>query len=151
MATPQTPLLAVDALIIHPRRGVLLIRRANPPFKGSWALPGGFVERGETCEAACVREAKEETGLTVEPVALVGVYSTPERDPRGHTVSPVFLCRVLAGEARGGDDASEARWFADVTGVQLAFDHAHVLADACLLPRPPIRGSGERGQGPETG
>jgi 8-oxo-dGTP diphosphatase len=151
MNTPQTPLLAVDALILHPRRGVLLIRRSNAPFKGCWALPGGFVERGETCEAACIREAKEETGLEVETVALVGVYSTPERDPRGHTASPVFLCRVVEGEARGGDDASEARWFSDLGGVQLAFDHARVLADACILPRPPIPGSGDRGQGPENG
>jgi len=135
--TPETPLLAVDALIVDPVRGVLLIRRRNPPFQGLWALPGGFVERGETCEAACTREAREETGLEVRPVALVGVYSTPERDPRGHTVSPVYLCTVAAGTARGGDDAAEARWFSDLTGVELAFDHARVLADACLLPLPP--------------
>jgi len=72
--TPRTPALAVDALIVDRARGVVLIRRANPPFQGRWALPGGFVEVGETCEAACVREAREETGLEVEPVALVGVY-----------------------------------------------------------------------------
>ncbi len=137
MPRPTTPALAVDALIADAERGVLLIRRANPPFQGRWALPGGFVECGETCEAACVREAREETGLVVRPVALVGVYSTPDRDPRGHTVSPVFLCEVVAGEARGGDDASEARWFTDLAGVELAFDHARVLADACFLPRPP--------------
>jgi 8-oxo-dGTP diphosphatase len=145
--TPKTPALAVDALIVDPARGVLLIRRANPPFQGCWALPGGFVEVGETCEAACVREAGEETGLEVEPVELVGVYSTPERDPRGHTVSPVYLCRVVGGAVRGGDDASEARWFADLTGVELAFDHATVLADACFWPHPATRGPGIRGQG----
>ena len=128
--TPRTPAIAVDALIVDPTRGVVLIRRANPPFQGRWALPGGFVEIGETCEAACVREAREETGLEVEPVELVGVYSTPERDPRGHTVSPVYLCRVLGGSPHGGDDASDARWFSDLTGVKLAFDHADVLADA---------------------
>jgi 8-oxo-dGTP diphosphatase len=132
--TPKTPALAVDALIVDPQLGVLLIRRKNPPFQGCWALPGGFVEIGETCEAACAREALEETGLEVEPVALVGVYSTPERDPRGHTVSPVYLCRVVGGSAKGGDDASDARWFSDLTGVELAFDHARVLADACFLP-----------------
>ena len=70
--TPRTPAIAVDALIVDPTRGVVLIRRANPPFQGRWALPGGFVEIGETCEAACVREAREETGLEVEPVELVG-------------------------------------------------------------------------------
>jgi 8-oxo-dGTP diphosphatase len=136
---PETPLLAVDALIVDPVRGVLLIRRGNAPFKGSWALPGGFVERGETCEGACRREAREETGLDVEPVALVGVYSAPDRDPRGHTVSPVYLCTVVGGNAHGGDDAAEARWFSDLTGVELAFDHARVLADAAFLPHPPGR------------
>ena len=135
MPTPITPALAVDALVTDPGRGVLLIRRANPPFQGRWALPGGFVEPGETCESACVREAREETGLEVRVVQLVGVYSDPDRDPRGPTVSPVYLCAVVGGETRGGDDASEARWFPDLTGVELAFDHARVLADACLLPR----------------
>jgi 8-oxo-dGTP diphosphatase len=135
--TPRTPALAVDTLILDPARGVLLIRRGNPPFQGRWALPGGFVEVGETCEAACVREAREETGLDVEPVQLVGVYSSPDRDPRGHTVSPVYLCRVLGGNANAGDDASEARWFSDLTGVELAFDHARVLADAFVRPAPP--------------
>lgn len=130
MPSPKTPLLAVDALIVDPNRGVLLIRRARPPFEGRWALPGGFVEVGETCEAACAREVREETALKVEPVELVGVYSAPDRDPRGHTVSPVYLCRVVGGSAQGGDDADEARWFADLAGVELAFDHARVLADA---------------------
>jgi 8-oxo-dGTP diphosphatase len=141
--TPTTPLLTVDALIVDPIRGVLLIRRKHPPFEGCWALQGGFVEVGETCEAACAREACEETGLEVEPVELIGVYSAPDRDPRGHTVSPVYLCRVVSGNARGGDDASEARWFPDLAGVKLAFDHARVLADAFFpLPRDP--GSGLR-------
>jgi 8-oxo-dGTP diphosphatase len=145
--TPKTPALAVDALIVDPQLGVLLIRRKNPPFQGCWALPGGFVEIGETCEAACAREALEETGLEVEPVALVGVYSTPDRDPRGHTVSPVYLCRVVGGSAKGGDDASDARWFSDLTGVELAFDHARVLADACFLPGHVHPGSGVRDPG----
>ncbi len=146
MPVPATPVIAVDALIADPARGVLLIRRKNYPFEGSWALPGGFVEIGETCEAACIREAREETHLEVEPVQLVGVYSTPDRDPRGHTVSPVYLCRVVSGEAFGGDDASEARWFPDLTGVELAFDHARVLADAGF-PCRRTEGPGPRGQG----
>jgi 8-oxo-dGTP diphosphatase len=138
MPVPTTPLLTVDALIVDPARGVLLIRRKHPPFEGRWALPGGFVEVGETCEAACAREAREETGLEVEPVELIGVYSAPDRDPRGHTVSPVYLCKPLRGSTLGGDDAAEARWFTDLAGVELAFDHACVLADAFFLqPRNP--------------
>lgn len=134
MPAPTTPKLTADAVIVDPARGVVLIRRAREPFRGMWALPGGFVEVGETVEAACRREAREETGLDVEPVQLLGVYSEPARDPRGHTVSAVFLCRVIGGEVCGADDASEARWFSDVRGVALAFDHAKVLADAGLLP-----------------
>ncbi len=130
MPVPATPVLTVDALIVDPERGVLLIRRARDPFAGCWALPGGFVEVGETVEAACAREAKEETGLIVEPVELLGVYSQPGRDPRFHTVSVVFLCRAVEGAPQGADDAAEARWFADLAGLPLAFDHAAILGDA---------------------
>lgn len=134
MPRPVTPVLTVDAVISDAEKGVLLIQRARHPYAGHWALPGGFVEEGETVEQACTREAKEETGLTVEPVELLGVYSHPARDPRGHTVSVVFLCRCTGGVARGGDDAAAARWFADLGGVSLAFDHAAILADAGFLP-----------------
>ncbi len=139
MPAPVTPMLTVDAVIVDAARGVVLIRRGRPPFHGRWALPGGFVEVGERCEAACAREAREETGLEVEVVGLLGVYSSPGRDPRGHTVSAVYVCRVAGGELAGGDDAAEARWFSDLAGVELAFDHAEVLADACLLPRTRLR------------
>lgn len=135
MTRPQTPALTVDAVIVDPAKGVVLIRRKHEPFAGAWALPGGFVEVGETCEAACVREAREETGLDVEITTLLGVYSRPDRDPRGHTVSVVYLCRPRSGEIAGADDASEARWFADTRGLALAFDHASVLADACQVAR----------------
>ena len=133
MPHPPTPALTVDALITDPQRGVVLIRRRNPPFAGRWALPGGFVEVGEPCEAACRREAREETSLDVEVIACLGVFSAPDRDPRGHTVSAVYLCRAAAGELAGGDDAAEARWFADLAGVSLAFDHAAVLAAAGFI------------------
>jgi 8-oxo-dGTP diphosphatase len=139
MPTPVTPALTVDAVITDPSRGVLLIRRRNAPFAGSWALPGGFVDVGEACEAACRREAREETSLEVSIAGMVGVYSRPDRDPRGHTVSAVYLCRVERGTLRGGDDAAEAAWFTDLSGVALAFDHAEVLADAGFLPRPAAR------------
>ncbi len=139
MPMPATPVLTADAVILDPEKGVVLIRRGHPPFQGRWALPGGFVEIGESCDVACAREAREETGLEVEPVALLGVYSRPDRDPRGHTVSAVYLCRVVGGRLAGGDDASDARWFGEITGVELAFDHADVLADACFLPLPRLR------------
>jgi len=136
MPVPVTPVLTSDAVIVDPSLGVVLIRRGRPPYQGRWALPGGFVEVGESCAEACVREALEETGLEVEVVTLLGVYSAPDRDPRGHTVSAVYLCRVTGGDLVGGDDASDARWFPDLSGLELAFDHAVVLADACILPRP---------------
>ena len=130
MPRPVTPVLTVDTVITDPYRGVVLVRRGHPPFEGAWALPGGFVEVGETCETACRREVREETGLDVEVVSLIGVFSEPARDPRGHTVSAVYLCRTGGREPLGGDDAREARWFADLEGVALAFDHARVLAVA---------------------
>lgn len=126
----RNPALTVDAVITDPRRGVVLVRRGRPPFEGRWALPGGFVEYGERCEDACVREAAEETGLEVEIVELLGVFSDPNRDPRGHTVSVVYLCRPTGGELSAGDDAAACRWFGDLSGVSLAFDHARILATA---------------------
>lgn len=124
------PKLTVDALVVHPEQGVLLVQRKNEPFSGFWALPGGFVDEGESCEQAVVREVAEETGLAVRVVALFGVYSQPGRDPRGHTVSVVYLCQVLGGQLEGRDDAAAARFFPDLSGVFLAFDHASILRDA---------------------
>jgi 8-oxo-dGTP diphosphatase len=124
---PRQPLLTVDAVIADDARGVLLVRRGRPPFAGAWAMPGGFVEYGESCEAACEREVREETGLEVRVERLVAVLSDPERDPRGHVVSVVYQCRTVGGELQAGDDAGDARWFADLTGVPLAFDHRTLL------------------------
>jgi 8-oxo-dGTP diphosphatase len=107
---------------------VLLVRRGSPP--PGWALPGGFVEYGETVERAAEREALEETGLRVRLTGQLHVYSDPARDPRGHTVSVVFLGRA-EGEPEGGTDAAEARWFpAGELPSPLAFDHADILRDA---------------------
>ena len=125
---PVTPLLTVDGVIVDDDH-VVLIQRKNPPFEGSWALPGGFVDVGETVETACVREMEEETSLKVEPIRLLGVYSDPERDPRGHTVSVVYICRPLSGSLEGCDDALEAKWFPIPPDVPLAFDHAQILRD----------------------
>lgn len=125
---PHTPKLVVDGVIVDGER-VVLIERKNPPFRGSWALPGGFVDVGETVEEATVREMREETSLDVEVGALLGVYSDPARDPRGHSVSVVHVCHVLGGELRGADDASDAQWFSFDELPELAFDHATIIAD----------------------
>jgi 8-oxo-dGTP diphosphatase len=125
------PVLTVDIVITRKDGSIVLIRRRNPPFQGEWAIPGGFVEYGETVEQAAVREAKEETGLDVELVRIVGVYSDPNRDPRGHTVSICFLAGEVGGELKADTDAKEARSFASSSlPAKLAFDHAQMLADA---------------------
>ena len=131
MAGPETPKLMVD-VIIPSERGVVLIRRGTEPFEGRWALPGGFVEVGETVEEAAYREAAEETGLAVEVARLVGVYSDPERDPRGHNVSVAFLARVLSGNLVAATDASEVAVL-DPSSVELAFDHRKIIEDALSL------------------
>ena len=128
VAGPETPKLMVD-VVIPSERGVVLIRRASEPFAGQWALPGGFVELGETVEEAAAREAAEETGLAVEVARLIGVYSEPERDPRGHNVSVAFLVRVLSGELAAATDASEVSVL-DPSSVELAFDHRRIIDDA---------------------
>ena len=130
MAGPETPKLTVD-VVIPSERGVVLIRRGNEPFEGRWALPGGFVEVGETVEEAAAREAAEETGLTVEVARLVGVYSDPDRDPRGHNVSVAFLVRVLSGDLVAATDGSEVSVL-DPQTVELAFDHRRIIADAMV-------------------
>ncbi len=131
----RNPALTVDAVIVDPSKGIVLVRRGRAPFEGRWALPGGFVEYGERCEDACIREVQEETGLQVVVVDTLGVYSDPGRDPRGHTVSVVYLCRVFGGEIAAGDDAASCRFFADVEGIELAFDHARILTQAGFLDR----------------
>jgi 8-oxo-dGTP diphosphatase len=127
------PALTVDvvALAGAPSRAVLLVQRANEPFAGSWALPGGFVEAGERVRAAASRELAEETAIESGALELLGIYDTPGRDPRGPTVSVVYVLRSDGElDARGGDDASDARWFALDALPALAFDHASVIADA---------------------
>lgn len=130
MPMPTTPALTTDCVVRDAAGRVLLIRRKYEPFKGGYALPGGFIEVGETVEDGCRRELMEETGVTAGPLQLIGVYSDPNRDPRGHTCSVAFLTRIDAAEAAAGDDAEEAEWIDDWRAVDLAFDHAQILADA---------------------
>jgi 8-oxo-dGTP diphosphatase len=126
----KNPKPTVDAIIADAGGRIVLIRRKNPPH--GWAIPGGFVDEGESLEHACLREAREETTLEVELVSQLFSYSDPKRDPRLHTISTVFACRAPAGVApRGDDDAAEARWYAerDVPWAEMAFDHAAILRD----------------------
>jgi 8-oxo-dGTP diphosphatase len=128
----RNPVPTVDAIIEVPG-GIVLIRRLNPP--PGWALPGGFVEYGETAAAAAVREAREETGLDVVLTELFHVYSDPARDPRSHTIATVFI-GTAKGAPVGGDDAAEAAVFAaESLPFPLAFDHARILDDYFVYKR----------------
>jgi 8-oxo-dGTP diphosphatase len=133
------PALTVDVVLLAgeaPRR-VLLIARRNPPFAGRWALPGGFVDEGERVIVAAGRELREETGVEVSGLSLLGVYDTPGRDPRGWTVSVVYVLAVEAElAAEGGDDAVDARWFGSDELPALAFDHKLIVEDALRATAP---------------
>jgi 8-oxo-dGTP diphosphatase len=126
MARPVCPPLAAD-VIVEIGNQIVLIERKNFPF--GWAIPGGFVDFGETVEQAAVREAHEEISLEVELCALLGVYSRPDRDPRGQTVTVVYIGRAT-GCPVASDDAQKAGMFDPATPPSpLAFDHAEILAD----------------------
>ena len=129
--SPKSPALTVDGVVLRDDL-VLLVKRQFPPFKGMWALPGGFVEYGETTEQAVLREIQEETGLKVQVASLLGVYSDPGRDPRGHTVSVVYILGELSGRVRAGDDAAEAQFFSINSLPDLAFDHEKILKDVLI-------------------
>jgi len=121
----------VDVIIeceVEGRCGVVLIRRRNPP--PGWALPGGYVDYGETLEEAAVREAREETGLEVELVRQFHCYSAPERDPRQHNISTVFVARAMRGRLAAADDAAEVGVFVrEALPEEIAFDHRQILED----------------------
>lgn len=124
--TFRNPLLTVD-VIIELGSGIVLIRRKNPPH--GWALPGGFVDYGESVEQAAIREAREETSLTVQLKTQFHTYSDPARDPRHHTVSVVFIARS-EGTPRAADDAGALGVFgADSLPEPIVFDHARILSD----------------------
>lgn len=129
MSRPVTPALAADTiieLIDYPGRPIVLIERAYPPF--GWAIPGGFVDVGERIEHAAIREAYEEVGLQVRLIALLGIYSDPSRDYRGHTVTACYVAEAK-GEPIAADDAKNCQIFLpDNLPILLAFDHAQVLS-----------------------
>lgn len=125
----RNPFPTVDIIIYRPPDGLVLIERGNPPY--GWALPGGFIDYGESAEQAALREAREETGLVVQLTGLLGVYSDPERDPRFHTLSVVFTASI-AGQVLpcAGDDARQARFFTlDALPAVMAFDHGKIVQD----------------------
>jgi 8-oxo-dGTP diphosphatase len=131
------PALTVDVAVFRGRAGerdVLLVKRGEEPFLGMWALPGGFVEEGETLERAARRELAEETGLDPDTeLDLTGAYGDPGRDPRGWTVSVVFTTALgydEIGAVVGGSDAAEAAWHPVTALPRLAFDHDRIVADA---------------------
>jgi 8-oxo-dGTP diphosphatase len=128
LARSGGPWLTVDAIVVRDRK-ILLVRRGRPPFEGMHALPGGFVEAGETVEQAVVREVREETAIPTSIVGMLGVYSEPGRDPRGQTVSVVFVLRPKGGHPKGMDDAAEAGFFPLDSLPPLAFDHDRVVGD----------------------
>ncbi len=130
MSRPLTPLLTVDIIIeMHdrPEQPIVLIERKYPPH--GWALPGGFVDVGERLETAALREAREETSLDVKLRVLLGCYSDPARDPRGHTVTMIYVARA-SGDPIAADDAADVAVFdPENVDVDLAFDHEKVIAD----------------------
>jgi 8-oxo-dGTP diphosphatase len=121
--------LAADIIIEYDDNSIVLIKRANEPFKDMWALPGGIMDDGETIEQAAVREAKEETGLDVQLTHLVGVYSKPGRDPRGRTVTVNYAAKVTGGILKANDDAKEVLRTKDYAKMKLAFDHNEMIED----------------------
>ncbi len=146
------PFPTVDIIIETPG-GVVLIERRNPPY--GWALPGGFVDYGESLEEAARREAYEETGLEIELLCQFYTYSQPGRDPRFHTITTVYVARA-SGEPRGGDDARKAQIFPwdQIPWNELAFDHGKILKDYLEVRRDverPVKGASLSSKIPRCG
>lgn len=130
------PAVTADCVVVTREKEpqVLLIQRGNPPFKGCWAFPGGFMNMDETTEQCAIRELEEETGLKVSELQQIGAYSKVDRDPRGRTVTIAYLVRVDKPVAViGQDDAVKAEWWPLSALLQLAFDHEDIMRDALLL------------------
>ena len=133
MADYKKPSLTCDIFIFDDDFNFILIKRKNNPYKDCWALPGGFVEYGESVETAAVREAKEETSIDVELIDLVNVYSEPDRDPRGHTVTVAYIAKGDFNAKRADSDAKDIDVFSpdEIDKIEIAFDHRKIIKD-CL-------------------
>lgn len=141
MSDYKKPSITVDIIIFNEnhndfRKSIrnnefILIKRKNSPYKDHWAIPGGFVDYGESVEYAALREAKEETGIDIKICELFGVYSDPKRDPRGHTITIVYLAMGNFDNIKAGSDASDSfiSSFNDIINLDLAFDHNKILSD----------------------
>lgn len=138
MPKPISPSLTVDAVIlVNNENDIILIRRKNPPFQNMLALPGGFVDLGEKVEDACIREAYEETNINITIIKLIGVFSKPNRDPRGHTVSIAYLCKpkTKSEKPKAKDDASalEIIPLIKIPSLKFAFDHLEIIKSSGIL------------------
>lgn len=131
MGKHKNPSLTTDIFIFDENENFILIKRKNEPYKNYWALPGGFVDYGESVENAAIREALEETSINVKLDKLIGVYSDPSRDPRGHTVSVTYSARGNMNEMKADDDACDINIFTrkDLEKINLAFDHEKIIND----------------------
>lgn len=133
----QSIAVTVDAVIFYRKSDllkILLIQRKNDPFKGQWALPGGFLEENETMEEGAKRELYEETGLKIEKLQQVGAFGTPGRDPRGRTISIAFVGLIdVEQKLKASDDASDVKWFNMNDLPDLAFDHHEIILEARSL------------------
>jgi 8-oxo-dGTP diphosphatase len=133
MSEKKSPMITVDAIIERDGK-ILMIKRKNEPFKGAWALPGGFIEYNESAEDAVRREVKEETNMELSIKSLLGVYSKPGRDPRGHVIS-ICYTGSAKGREKGGTDAADAAFFTtdEIKRLKIAFDHRDILNDYVVL------------------
>ena len=135
MSNYKKPSITVDTVIFcgssDENKKFVLIKRKNDPFKNQWAIPGGFVEYGETVENAAIREAKEETGIDIELKKLFNIYSKPDRDPRGHTITIVYLATGNINDIKAGSDAEDIQLcsFEELSSLKIAFDHEKILTD----------------------
>ena len=126
MAAARHPSVVVDGLVLYERK-LVAVRRRNEPFRGMPALPGGFIELGETAEDAVIREVREETGLETKVLHFVGVFSDPKRDPRGHVISIAYALEVVGGRLSAGSDAADILLLDPAEVPSMAFDHNEIV------------------------
>lgn len=131
---PTVPAV-IDAVVVHKGK-IVLTKRTIKPYKGYFVLPGGFIEPGETSKEACKRETKEESGLNVKIIKLIGIFDDPYRDPRGHTLSVAYLCKSVGGKLKPQEEEnSEVKLFSpkEIKKMELGFDHKKILQEAGLI------------------